>query len=77
MKRQPYCARGVRQGAARARIFAALERGFFSSVERAHPEIEYVIADGLSPGARTGPPGMAEGWREFAGAWEEYRIEAD
>ena len=35
-------------------IFAAWERGDFSSVEWADPAIEYVAADGLEPGSATG-----------------------
>ena len=35
-------------------IFAAWERGDFSSVEWAHPEIEFVIAEGLEPAAGLG-----------------------
>ena len=58
-------------------IYAAWERGDYSSVEWAHPEIEYVFADGLSPGRWTGLVEMAEGFREFLNAWEEYRVEAD
>jgi ketosteroid isomerase-like protein len=58
-------------------LFAIWERGDFSAAEWAHPEIEYVMADGPSPGSWTGLPGMAEGFREFASAWEEYRIEVD
>jgi ketosteroid isomerase-like protein len=50
------------------------ERGDYSSADWAHPEIEYVIADGPSPGMWTGVAGMAAGVREGLGAWERFRI---
>ena len=53
---------------------AAWERGDYSNVEWAHPEIEYLIVDGPSPGTWTGLAGMAHGWRDFLRAWEhEFR----
>ena len=53
---------------------AAWERGDYSNVEWAHPEIEYLIVDGPSPGTWTGLAGMANGWRDFLRAWEhEFR----
>jgi ketosteroid isomerase-like protein len=58
-------------------IFTAWERGDFSSVEWAHPEHEYVIAGGPSPGTWTGLPAMAEAWREFLSAWHEWRTVAE
>ena len=58
-------------------IYAAWERGDFSSVEWAEPEIEFVIADGPTPGRWTGAAAMGEAWRDFLGTWEEYRTEAD
>ena len=58
-------------------IYAAWERGDFSSAEWAHPEIEFVIADGPSPGSWTGPAGLAEGVRSLVSAWEALRVEAD
>ena len=58
-------------------IYAAWERGDFSSAEWAHPEIEYVQAEGPEPGVWTGLAGMAEGTRDFLGTWKEFRIEAD
>jgi ketosteroid isomerase-like protein len=58
-------------------MHAAWERGDYSSVKWAHPEIEFVIADGPTPGSWTGLDGMAEGWRDFLSAWEELRIEVD
>jgi ketosteroid isomerase-like protein len=51
------------------------ERGDYSSVEWAHPEIEFSVVDGPSPGAWTGVAGMIEGYRELMNAWEEYRAE--
>jgi ketosteroid isomerase-like protein len=58
-------------------ISAPWERGDFSSVEWAHPEIEFAIADGPAPGSWTGLAGMLEGWREFLSAWEHWCGEAD
>jgi ketosteroid isomerase-like protein len=58
-------------------MFAAWERGDWSSAEWAHPEIEYVHADGPAPGSWTGQPAMAEAWRSFLGAWEGFCVEAE
>jgi ketosteroid isomerase-like protein len=58
-------------------IYAARERGDYSSADWAHPDIEYVIADGPSPGRWTGLAGMAQGWRDFLSAWDEVRPEVD
>ena len=58
-------------------IFAAWERGDYSSAEWAHPAIEYRHADGPAPGSWTGPAGMAEPFRDFLSAWEEWRVVAD
>jgi ketosteroid isomerase-like protein len=57
-------------------ICAAWERGDYGSVGWAHPEIEFVNADGFFPGARTGIRGMAEGWREWLGAWDDFHQQA-
>ena len=58
-------------------IFAAWDRGDFSSAGWAHPEIEFVIADGPVPGSWKGLAEMARGWREFLSTWEEWREEAE
>jgi ketosteroid isomerase-like protein len=58
-------------------LYAAWDRGDYSSVDWAHPEIEYVIADGASPGSWTGVAGLAEGYRPWLSAWEDLRIGAD
>jgi ketosteroid isomerase-like protein len=58
-------------------IYGAWARGDSSLVEWAHPEIEFVIADGPAPGSSTGVAGMTEAWRDFLRAWEEFRPEVD
>jgi ketosteroid isomerase-like protein len=58
-------------------IYAPWARGDFSSAEWAHPEIEWVMADGPSPGQWTGLAGMAEGWSDFLRAWEDYRTDGE
>jgi ketosteroid isomerase-like protein len=58
-------------------IYPAWERGDFSSAEWAHPEIEYVHADGPAPGTWTGVARMAEAWSDFLSAWEVWRGEAE
>ena len=58
-------------------MYAASERGDYSSAEWAHPEIEFVIADGPSPGHWTGLAGLAEGTREWLSAWQDFHIDVD
>jgi len=58
-------------------IFAAGERGDYAPSEWAHPEIEFVVAEGPSPGSRTGLTGMQASLRDWRDTWEEFRIEVD
>jgi ketosteroid isomerase-like protein len=58
-------------------LYAAWERGDYSSVEWAHPEIEFSSADGPDTSVSTGRAAMVEGWREFLRVWEGYRFEAE
>ena len=63
-------------------IFADSERGDFERVfqsasEWAHPQIEYVIADGPEPGSWSGLAGMAEAWRGLLSAWKDLRVLAE
>src|SRR5437870_1454883 len=58
-------------------LFAAWERGDYSSADWAHPELEYVIADGPEPGGGKGLAGLAEAWGSWVSAWEDLRIEVD
>ena len=53
-------------------ILAGWEQGDFSSTGWEHPEIEYVIADGPSPGTWKGLARMAEANRDFLSAWEDW-----
>ena len=57
-------------------IYAAWERGDWSSTEWADSEIELVSIGGLEPGHWTGVAGMARAWREFMSAWDDLRAEA-
>jgi len=58
-------------------IYADWERGEFDSADWAHPEIEYVSADGPDPGAWTGLADMAENFRGWLSLWQEFRLTAD
>ena len=59
-------------------IFAAWERGDFSSTEWAHPEIEYQLV-GVPDvsGSWKGVPGMTEAWRGWLTTWEDFRTEVE
>src|SRR6266516_7413199 len=58
-------------------IFAAWERGDYNSAEWAHPDTEYVWADGPSPGSWRGLSEMAESWRAWLSAWGDFRAKAN
>ena len=58
-------------------ICATWDRGDYSAVEWAHPDIEFVGADGPSPGSWRGLAGMAEGWRAWLSAWDDFSQQVD
>jgi ketosteroid isomerase-like protein len=58
-------------------IYATRERGDYRSTGWAHPEIEFVVADGPSPGSWKGLAGLTEGFRDWLSAWEEFRPEVE
>jgi ketosteroid isomerase-like protein len=58
-------------------IVAEWERGDYSSAEWAHSEIEFGVADGPDPRITTGLAGMAENFRGFLSAWEDFRADAE
>jgi ketosteroid isomerase-like protein len=58
-------------------IYADWERGDFTHVEWADPEIDYAIMDGPAPGRWRGVAGMAKGWGDALGAWTDLHAEAE
>jgi ketosteroid isomerase-like protein len=58
-------------------MYAAFERGDYSSTEWAHPEIEFERADAPAPGIWRGKDRIAAGIREMLSAWEDFRLSTD
>ncbi|MCW3019331.1 MAG: hypothetical protein JWN10_1639 [Solirubrobacterales bacterium] len=58
-------------------IYAAWERGDFSSVEWAHRDIELVFADGPDPSSWTGLAEMSDGFGEFLRPWEDFHVQPE
>jgi ketosteroid isomerase-like protein len=58
-------------------IYADRERGDYSDVGWADPEIEYVIADGPTPATFTGLAELAVGIRDLLSVWHGVRIRVD
>jgi ketosteroid isomerase-like protein len=56
-------------------IYAVWERGDYRSTEWADPEIEFAMVGGPEPAAATGVTGMAQAWRKWLGAWDEFGAE--
>jgi ketosteroid isomerase-like protein len=57
----------------RGLIYAAWERGDFSSADWAHPEIEFAFADGPEPGRWTGLREMSVRYRDWLSGWKDFR----
>ena len=56
-------------------IYAAWERGDWSSVAWAHPEIEFIVVDGPEPFRSIGVDTMRSRWRTWLAAWQDFRVE--
>jgi ketosteroid isomerase-like protein len=57
-------------------IYAAWERRDYASAKWAQRDVELVIADGPTPGRWRGAAGLTQEWRDFLGAWEDFRVRA-
>jgi ketosteroid isomerase-like protein len=62
-------------------IYAAWERGDYTSADWADPQIEFAFADGPEPGSWRGISNMSRrysewlsGWKDFSAAPEEYIV---
>ena len=53
------------------------ERGDFTSMEWAHPDIEYVVVDFVEPMSRVGRAATSEAIKLILSDWEKPRIEVD
>jgi ketosteroid isomerase-like protein len=58
-------------------LYAAWQRGDWGSARWAHPDIEFMGADGPDPFSVRGLDKLAEAWAEFLDTWEDYRVEAE
>ncbi len=58
-------------------IYADWARGDFSRTDWADPEIEFAIVGVPDPGRWHGLGAMADGWRGWLAAWDDYRADVD
>jgi ketosteroid isomerase-like protein len=58
-------------------VYAAWQRGDFTSTQWADPAIEFVITDGPWPGRWIGLAEMTHATRDFFSAWDEMRYEVE
>src|SRR6478736_467697 len=57
-------------------LYVARARGDFALAEWAHPQIEFVLADGPTRGRATGLAAMARAWGEFFNVLQDHQIRA-
>jgi ketosteroid isomerase-like protein len=58
-------------------IYAAWEKGDFSSADWADPEIDFVMVGGINTGSWKGVEEMGEAWATMLRAWDDLRAVPD
>jgi ketosteroid isomerase-like protein len=58
-------------------FYAAWERGDFSRTDWAHPEIEYTVIDGPTPGGGRGLASMASAMADYVSPWKDCRVQVE
>jgi ketosteroid isomerase-like protein len=58
-------------------IYRDWERGDFSSVEWADPDIEFMLGSGADEAVHRGTEAIGQAWTEWLRAWDEFRVEAE
>jgi ketosteroid isomerase-like protein len=58
-------------------VYAAWERGDWSSADWADPDIEFRVVGGLDSGSWKGVEGMADAWADQLRAWQDLRAVAE
>jgi len=58
-------------------IYRDWERGDFSSVKWADPDIEFMLGSGADEAVHRGTAAIGQAWAEWLRAWDEFRVEAE
>jgi ketosteroid isomerase-like protein len=58
-------------------IYAGWEKGDFSSIEWAHPQIEFQFVDGPQPGSWTGIAAMSTAYGDWLRGFKDFRAEPE
>jgi ketosteroid isomerase-like protein len=58
-------------------IYDRWEAGDFSSVEWAHPEIEYALVGGTDPSTYRGPEAMGRAWADWLSSFDDFGVHAE
>jgi len=58
-------------------IYRDWERGDFSSVKWADPDIEFMLGSGADEAVHRGTEAIGQSWTEWLRAWDEFRVEAE